>query len=367
MGELTTQNNNELEPNGKGNVPDNYVNNPGKTLTVRKDSINVDFGGILAAALQMIDFGNAMNHIKAGAQYVVQIPVKYQEAFESGELFLNQNSKTNVLWPSLVRKLDNGKQQFVANLPIKQENMIQGNPISSFATAYQNMYMQEQLQELSVQMERTYKLVETVLRGQNSDRIGKMNAGRQTIECALTMKDETERREEIRTGRALISEAQQQFLEVFRDRVQSFEAVPDKEIKVWLKVLFNKNYCNDLDGECNDLQDMYELYLQSTKMVAGSYLLTGDEEAARTVFEDSASAMQAIDFTNLNTIGFIHHDLQDYFFQGNNASEYIDAERDEYLEEGKAYDSVAIEVSGEKLLEVYRNGKEKVSEAESEK
>ena len=64
--------------------------------------------------------------------------------------------------------------------------------------------------------------------------------------------------------------------------------------------------------------------------------------------------MRRIDFSKVETIGFQHKELKDMFYAA--PTGYITAERAVCMEDAKQYDYVALEVSGERLLEVLGNG-----------
>ena len=75
--------------------------------------------------------------------------------------------------------------------------------------------------------------------------------------------------------------------------------------------------------------------------------------------------MRNLDFKKVQSIGRIHDNLSDMFFY--HPAEYITAEKTICLEEAKAYDYVALEVSGQKLLEALNNGgAEEVQEESAE-
>lgn len=104
----------------------------GKVLSVTSKTKGIDTNGLLEKLLQYANIGDALTHIESRMEYIVQIPLKHKKAFEAGELIINENSKTGVMWPTLYRTLDNGKRQFVDNLPIKQEEILRGNPFQKY-------------------------------------------------------------------------------------------------------------------------------------------------------------------------------------------------------------------------------------------
>lgn len=92
--------------------------------------------------------------------------------------------------------------------------------------------------------------------------------------------------------------------------------------------------------------------------------MTGSIDAAKNTFQTSESAILEIDFSKVKTIGYQHKGLTDMFYTA--PAGYIAAELDDCLKEAKQYDYVALEVSGEELLEVLESGQEAVQKAGTE-
>lgn len=259
--------------------------------------------------MQYANISDALAHVEKSLEYVVQIPLKYQDAFQTGEVFINQNSKTGVMWLTLYKSLESGKRQFVGNLPIKPKETIRGNPFENIAVSYHNLYMQQQINEIAEIMNRTYRAVERIEQGQMDDRIGLLQAGRKQILYAMKLNGE-KRTADIENGRSKMIEAQEQLLQTFKRRVNNFEAIPESG---WARVgivLLDAGALRQKDKEFSEIQEYYALYLQATQMVASSYAICGQ------------------------------------------------------IEDAKDYDIISIQVSGEKLLEVFENGgKDKILES----
>ena len=55
----------------------------GKTLKVMTEMKNIDIDGMLAKLMQYANMSDALSHVERTLEYVVQIPVKYKEAFDA--------------------------------------------------------------------------------------------------------------------------------------------------------------------------------------------------------------------------------------------------------------------------------------------
>jgi hypothetical protein len=350
----------ELVPREDGSTEPVYR----KVLKVIPGMAGFDVDGMLAKLMQYANMADALSHVERTLEYVVQIPIKHREAFEAGEVFLNENTKTGVLWPTLYETLENGKRKFVDNLPIKQEEIIHGNPFESMAVSYHNLYMQQQIAELADALQETYQAVRRIEQGQMDDRIGLLIAGRDQIRFSLNASPE-ERIAAMAQGRGNLLVAQKQLLQTFKSRVNGFEPLPEGSFSRFRMELMHAGAHRRRDQEFMEIQQYYALYLQATQMVAASYAICGQMDAAEQVFIEAEMEMKEIDFGALQTLRYIHKKNTEMFYY--HAADYITTEREICLEEAQEYDAISLQVTGAKLLEVFEDGRTKeISEADSE-
>lgn len=329
-----------------------------KSLRIHEGITDIDFAGVVDRLAQYVNIAEIVSTIEKGVEYVVQIPAQYQKQYETGEYFINKNKTTGIEWPTLMRKTENGQYRFVDDLPIKQQELIQGNPFQDICDSFHNIYMQKQMAQLSERVEETYQTVKMIERGQQDDRIALIEAGRKEIMLALTLQDENDRNEQIRLGIHNLLLGLEQIGKAMVRRIEDFEPLPESRVVLFLNTLAHNNYQNKKDDEIENIQECYEMYLQATKMIAGAYAYKGEMAAVEQIFGDGISFLDSIDFGKLKSIELAHKgvDLDDMFY--NHASQYVEIEKKQCVESGKSYDYVALEVTGDKLLEVLSDGGE---------
>lgn len=338
---------------------------PGKTLYITPDTKGFDYRSILGQVVQYVNMGDVLVKIQVGTQYVVQIPVEFQKAFETGEYFMMQNQKNGKMWPSLMKVVENGRHQVVTPLPISEQGFIQGNPVQDLSVGYHNILIQQQMARLTSMVEDTYRLVERIEHGQMDDRIGRLEAGKNGLLLALSMPDGEERTMQINSSRQNILVAQAQIGQTLQRRVGEFEALPKSAPGRFFRELVHSGYLANKDREVSEMQEYYDLYLQATKLIAASYAIGGDLQTAEESFRIGEQFIGAIDFGKVQSIARVHKGLGEMFYSC--PVEYFTTERIACLEEAKKYDYVALEVSGDMLLEVLSDGRTKeVSEKISE-
>ncbi|MBR5231706.1 MAG: hypothetical protein IKW00_05600 [Clostridia bacterium] len=325
----------------------------GKCLYITQDSQHFDFHALLGQIVQCVNMGEILDEIKAGTQYVVQIPAEFQAAYESGEMFIMENMKTGKMWPSLMKIAENGKQQVITPLPIAEQAIVQGNPVQQLANGHYNMLMQQQVAQLTELLERTYRAVERIEHGQMDDRIGLLEAGKTGLILAMSMPEGDDRSRQIDSSRQNLLVAQAQIEKALERRAHEFDPLPKAAPIRFLREVAHNGYLAEKRRAVQEMQEYYDLYLQATKLLAASYVMCGNLQTAEETFRLSEATIRTIDFSKVATIRYQHKELADMFYS--TPAEYIATERVVCLEEAKHYDYVALEVSGEELLEVIEN------------
>lgn len=347
MNELTNTNNELVEQADGISMPVKS-----KTLYIKPDTQHFNYRALLGQVVQYVNMGDVLAKIKAGTQYVVQIPTELQAGFDSGDFFMMQNQKTGKMWPSLMKIADNGRNQVVSPLPIAEQGYIQGNPVQDLSMSYHNVIMQQQMAKLTAMVEDTYRVVEKIEHGQMDDRIGRLEAGKNGMLLALSMPEGNERNMQINSSRQNLLVAQAQIGQTLQRRALEFEPLPKAAPVRFMRELLRSGYLESKDNEVSEMQEYYDLYLQATKLIAASYAICDDMKTAAETFKIGEQFIQTIDFKKVKSIGYSHEDIPEMFFD--KPLEYLTTEKNLCLEEAKKYDYVAIEVSGEELLEVLK-------------
>lgn len=125
--------------------------------------------------------------------------------------------------------------------------------------------------------------------------------------------------------------------------------------KAVLESGFDNDYLVEKDKEYNNIEECYELYKQATIMLAMSWAITGENEAVKATFDKGISFLKGLDCEAIKTVEYVHKDAKDLFFQVGVGE--LKKEQKICIEKAESYDTLMIEVSGDKLLEVIEHGK----------
>ena len=338
--------------NSEKNTSLEVINENGsKVLQINKSEPEVDYMGALDRAAQYVNMANVANTIEKGVKYLVQVPVKNTKG-ASAEL------------ASLLKLTENGKLKLVDQLPINQTD--QGNPYQDICNSYHNIVMQQQLGQIAETVSETYETIKMMAVGQHDDRLALIESGKEQILLAMSIQDEEHKKDLLRSGAHDLLLGKEQVGKALARKVESFKALPDGKFSLILNTLAKPDYLSKKDDEVEAIQDCYSMYVEATKMLATAYAYAGETGAVEQTFKKSASFLKDIDFSAVKTIRISHKDadFSDWFF--NHPVEYVEAEKRPCLEAAKEYDYVQIEVSGEDLLEVLKDGGKEFSETEAE-
>ena len=362
---------NELVETGKGGEladrPTEEIAAPvyQKELVITPDTPGVDYSGLLNKAMQVLNLADIASKIRAGAEYIVQIPVEYQQGFEQGEYFIMENMKTHKLWPSLMKVAEDGRKKVVTPLPIKKELRLQGNPVQDITTGFHNMHMQKQMENIAEQLQEVITIVKAIEAGQKTSRIAKMESGREQIISAIGRREKDDGwKNELALGRQSLYDARWEFMEAMKQKIEAFAPVPKTAIGRYFREIGDGGYSVRRDKEYQEIEEYFALYLQATGMLAGSYAIVGDMDSAKQVFARSKTDLRSIDYRNFSTIQYLHKKSS---FEGfySFAPQYVAREEQKCMTEAQDYDCLSFTISGEKLLEAISDGRtEGIQESE---
>lgn len=327
----------------------------GKEWLVTEDLPNLTVRQIVNQVLQRVSLGNVISKIERGSEYVVQVPLKFKEAFEKGEVFISQNKDTLQLRPQLSKYNSEGKYEFVGPMDMIERKTFAGDPLHSIADRYQNMAMQQQLNQISELLEMANETVQRIEQGQYADRKGLLVAGKNMICRALSDPEHIDF-DELKKGREQLELGRSQFGETIITLASNFKKISKHKIIRFFQLFPHGNYYDLLDEDYKRIEECYECFFQGTRMLAASYAICGDTANASLVFDQANATIAKIDFDRVKGISYIHPKEKDWIFD--TATQYIDNSKVACLEDAKKYELISVKVSGQELLEAYEHGEE---------
>lgn len=326
----------------------------GEILDVKKGKLSVDVKGVLNKMCQLLDFSEIINSISAETQYMVVIPEEFRKGLKNGDNWLMRNAKNSDLhWPNIMQKTANGKSEIAKPLGIKEVTSIVGDPVTQLSQKFQDMYLQGQIQQVTELLEETLEEVKKIQQGQELDRIGLLNSGKEMLYLAMNQKNDETREAVMLNAISNISIAKNQILEVFKERVKDFGVVPESKLMQYIKVFFSarSDYLSKKQIEYDKLKIYFKYISEATKLMSTGYLLIGDEDNAKRVYDIMLSEISRIELSGLQSAKYIPEIICDL----DNIKEQLNNDKKLCLEQANSSKPLAIEISGKMLLEAYSN------------
>ena len=329
----------------------------GKSLKLGKKELRGDYRKSLGDLIRCLDTANVIKNVKRGVEYIVQVPAEFQAGLEAGK-YTVLAGKDGRQWATLYEVLPNGKHSFACNMPIKPENLIQGNPMHEISVNMQMMAMQQQLANLTELVQQVYEAVKRIEQGQTDDRVGKLRAGKEGIEQAIRIEDKELQKVAFANAQALLLEARGQIGETLKTKVQSFPAIPKSQVKQFISRLADKRYLTGKDEAFDAIQEYFQLYLYATKLLADSYFYCGEKKAAEKAYQDAIDLISGLDFCKVKSLKYIHPhtDFSDSVCEL--AVPFVLAEQEKSVEMAKPYDTIEMLINGDDIVEVLEDGEE---------
>ena len=326
------------------------VTQTSKVLKLNDHTKGFDMGSALSKVLHCFDTAAIIQGVKAGVQYVVQVPTEYQLGLDAGVYSVMENAKTGKQWATLVRTLADGKKEIVCNLPIKPEKVLQGNPMHDISMNMQMMALQQQIASLTELVQDVCDTVRRIEQGQTDDRFGLLLAGKEGVEQAMLIQDTALQKSKLAAAQQTLLEARGQIAATFRTKVNEFPAVPKSPIGRFGLELARGGSLARRDEAFDAIQLYYQLYLTATRLLADSYLYCNEHAAAKKAYAEAEAFLGSLDFSRVLTLRYMHpdDDFSDTICE--RAVEYLDAERVSSFELARPSDYIEMTVSGEQIL-----------------
>lgn len=158
--------------------------------------------------------------------------------------------------------------------------------------------------------------------------------------------------------------AQDKIYEELKLQVSEYGVIPKSQVFQLFKAFTHRNYWNEKSEEYNEIVDLFNLYKESTKYIAAAHLLIEQPQVIESIYSGAVNNLKELDYSSVMSIEYMYSD-DDYDFVFNNDIQLLEEDKKECLELNTKYEGLAIEVSGEQLLEAINHGKE-TNESESE-
>lgn len=290
----------------------------------------------------------------ATTEYVVQIPKAIQDKLDSGEYKLMRR-ETGELLCAVMGKSENSDRTVIRQRLDAVERTVQNAAPAQQAEAISsdlyNIAIQQQMAELSAQLEAVLDGVKRIEQGQQDDRYALIEAAESQLKIAAVAEDETNRLEAIRSAQQLLQEGTAKISRAMARRLQEVDGVPGSQLAIVWKMLTTRgNYYDEMNEWFNGIQESFEVLDKAYAMLALCAVAIGEPKMLDVLLDEYQARLSTMDTTKLLSMGNIHPEAK---FDGewfSDMKRYMEERREEtkLLTDGEYID---ITVTGQMLLE----------------
>lgn len=336
------------------------------------DLTNADKGKAALLLNQVVDcyqiHKNKMPDIKLEKRYYLDLTKEMKDKLEKGECWFTEKAANGKPIGQLRHRVD-GKNVIMANPDViaEQVPVAPNTDHRKLSEGVYQMALQQQIAEMSQQLDEIQHAVKRIEEGQMDDRFAKIEAGEKTLRLAYRSADEKTRKELVANAVPMIQEGSEAIKKVIIRRVNGFEQIPSKRSRLKLKMWMSPtNYVDKKNREFDEIQTCFEYYDRAQKLTAIACMMLEEPGAMEEVFFQQEKFIKSLETRKLKSIENIHYNIDfsgEWFYS---PRRFLDETRLQYLDFTKEnYDAVSIEVTGQQMLEVLKDDKTARSEAET--
>ena len=323
----------------------------GEVEVIGIDKRDINFKSLLNDLLQIVNLSEeVISKLNPDSKYVLQIPAKFREGLKNGKYWLMENQDADKTYAFIMGFNKDGKKTIVSPLTVKAEDVIPKQSVNSFSSAYQNLLIQNQMRELMQRLEDIGAVVKQIEQGQMDDRIAQFVTGKQQILLALAQEDEAKRNEALKTGINNLQLAQNQALASLKTKAEAFTPIPKSPVKHFIEEVKKNGYHRSKDDEFSRVYTYYDMFIESTRLIACSYYTLGDMKSAEMTIDMASQSLSEIDFEKVSTIDYLHSDYYEGTNLNLNPAEPIQ-DKELLLSGDGENTTLEIEIDGTELLE----------------
>lgn len=326
------------------------------------DLTSADKGKAAALINQVVDcyqiLKEKLPEVEPEKRYYLDLTKEMKDKLEKGECWFTEKAANGKPMGQLRHRID-GKNVIMANPDVVVENV----PVASKTDPRQlsegvyQMALQQQIAEMSQQLDEIQHAVKRIEEGQMDDRFAKIEAGEKTLRLAYKSTDEKTRRELVANAVPMLQEGSEAIKKVIVRRLNGFEQIPAKSGRLKLKMWMSPtNYVDRKNKEFDEIQTCFEYYDRAQKLTAIACMMLEEPGAMEEVFFQQEKFIKSLETDKLRSIENIHYNIDfsgEWFYS---PRRFLDDTRLQYLDFTKEnYDIVSIEVTGKQMLEVFEN------------
>lgn len=294
-------------------------------------------------------------------EYVLRIPKGIQEGLDSGTYKLMQKRTGELVGEVLQKSANSNRMVVKQKLEVVERTTSHVVDTGSLMTDLTSIAIQQQMAEISAQLDEMIDIAKRIEQGQQNDRFALIQAAEELLGLAAVTGDDNERRSLIRKAQARLVEGANKVSLAIGELIQSVESVPKSEAAITWKMLFTHgNYYEKMDEWFDRVQESFEMLEKAYGLLVLCAIATDEPDQINALLDGFASKIRGMDTRRLLSMGHLHPEVD---FSGEwfaDSKGYITARKeDALLIAGGEY--IDVKLTGRMLMEAIEDETEEQS------
>ena len=318
---------------------------------------NANISKALTTIFQQADIGaDFIRHLQRGKVYLAEIPKKIQQDFDDGKVKFMTLKETGEQVSELVGPNIFGTR---SHMIIKDADIVHSNIPRDLAT----IAMQQQLAQMAAVLDEVRSRLIEMKQTYDESLLGELRGMRDLLAQVQTVEDLETQRDLIKGAIIQLNKTRGKITQRLIAEMQRMPEVPASTFKRIFRTIMKEGFRDKVLSGYEKIQELFGYYLAASQLLAYAYALIGEEQVYETVFTPDAEIENDLYLGNLiNSEVMVGVEGERWY---NNPQRYLGFVQKEahriFFEDS---DVIAIELTGEQIMEAIENVGEEREEQE---
>lgn len=308
-------------------------------------------GQILQGARLASDLIEEIASSPETTEYVLRVPKRIQEGLDSGAYKLMQKKTGEMVGEVLQKAADSNRMVVKQKLEVVERTSARAIDANSLMTDLSAIAIQQQMAEISAQLDEMIDIAKRIEQGQQDDRFALIQAAEDLLRMAAVTESDKERRSLIHRAQGKLAEGANKVSLAMNALIKGAESVPKSDAAITWKMLFTRgNYYEKMDEWFDRVQESFEMLEKAYGLLALCAVATGEPNQISALLDGFETKIRSVDTAKLLSMGNLHPDID---FSGEwfaDSKRYIaNRKEDAMLIAGGEY--IDVKLTGRMLME----------------
>lgn len=313
-----------------------------------------DVNGFLAKLFNVVQIGNdAKKIIDPNLDYSVKIPAKLLKKMGEHDVQFLKDKVTGEILPTLYDYTDKG---YGGQIRLEIRGQVTEHDITNLRNSMNNLIEQARYDNMIEEIQKVHAVAQRIEKGQDNNRFALVNAGRQLLLNALSIKDDEQKKHDmIMAAIETLLMGCEQVQATLVSKMYELPVVPEKSLpRAWF-VLKNADNRGNAKTKYADVQEYFSYYCRALKSLAYAYTIMGEPQMSENLLISTKNVFEHKNIERLTMMEplLLEGDYTKMWYKNPEKNELKLIESYKDLDNGN--DRI-ITVSGQQLLEVLDYG-----------